>query len=443
MKAIILEDVKGMSRHIHSFLEKKSVDFVVVDSSGEASEEYVKGETVFIHFTNHYCTAWEQCNDFLMDYDSIVPHIHVHTGGDCLKHLPPVKVGAKRSVYLGDMEELYSQMCLALEEMSGSHSKAYLEECLMFENEFTSGSAAAAGQKYCHWLRRRGKLEEVYFLDMEDWNCYQDAKNITYLEKRNEMMEKMFFQSDSAVSKNIHKELVGTMESYVAGDLHDKTNPWIVYDLRSNGEVLGYVVFKRQIDLSFVEKDLFFYSLNRFPRILLEKKHYQRILEESYKDDVTSLYNQKYLPVITDQMIEEARETKESFSVLFIDVDFFKKVNDTKGHLIGSGILCELGEILKSNIRDKDFPFRYGGDEFLLLLHNTDSRAAEKIAERIRKQVEAHTFELGEHRINITLSIGIASYPEHATTKEDVIELADQAMYYGKNKSRNIVFVAS
>lgn len=443
MKAIILEDVKGMSRHVHSFLKEKSVDFVVVDSAATASEEYVKAETVFLHFTNHYCTAWEQCSDFLLDYDTVMPQIHIHTGATCKKHLPEEKMGVKNLIYLGDMEKMYFQMQLALDEMSGSQSKTYIEECLTFENEFTSSEVEDTGQKYCHWLRKKSKSEEVYFVDAEDWQAYEEAKNIAYMEKRTELMQKEFFQSDLSISKEKHANLVTVMEDYISTEKVTEGNNWMVYDLRTSGEVLGYVLFKSESVLKFVTEDLFFYSLNRFPRIILEKKHYQRILEESYKDDVSSLYNQKYLPIVTDKMIDDAKETGESFSVLFIDVDFFKKVNDTKGHMVGSGILCELGEILKNNIRDEDFPFRYGGDEFLLLLANTDSKAAESIAERIRAEVEAHEFVLGEHRINITLSIGIASYPEHATTKEDVIELADQAMYYGKNKSRNIVFVAS
>ena len=111
--------------------------------------------------------------------------------------------------------------------------------------------------------------------------------------------------------------------------------------------------------------------------------------------------------------------------------------------MVGSWILSQLADILIENIRDDDAAFRYGGDEFIILLKNAASEEATEVAERIRHQVENKAFKKGDLTLDVTLSIGIASYPEHATTKEQVIELADQAMYYGKRKSRNIVFVAS
>lgn len=443
MKLIILEDVAGMSKHTHPFFEKKGIEYVVVNGSAEASEEYVKGQSVFLHYTNSSCSVWEQCNDFLYEYEDLVPHIHIHSGGECEKHLPKIGKGVKHLRYLGDMEELYTQIQLCLEELSRDSSKTYLEECLVFENAFTSSSISGAGTKLCKWVHKKWECGQNFFVDQEDLEYFLDRENVSYIDKRGEPEARLFIHSNEKTSEEQYTNIVENLKKFIVSGKINEGSEFYIYDLRSNGEVLGYLLFDRKADLSFTKDELFFYALNRFPRVLLEKKHFQRILDESYRDDVTNLYNQKYLPVITENLIEESKANDQSFSVLFIDVDFFKKVNDTKGHMVGSGILCELGEILQKNIREDDYPFRYGGDEFLLLLSNTDSEGAAQIAERIRAQVEAHEFSIGEHKINITLSIGIASYPEHATTKEDVIELADQAMYYGKNKSRNIVFVAS
>ena len=163
----------------------------------------------------------------------------------------------------------------------------------------------------------------------------------------------------------------------------------------------------------------------------------------SYVDDLTELYNQRYLKLVLDKEISRSSRNKQCFSVLFMDIDHFKQVNDTKGHLIGSQVLVELAKILHENIRTMDYGFRYGGDEFLLILVGTDSRNALTVAERIRKQVEESIFKVDEVQIKVTLSIGIATYPEHALTKEEIIELADRAMYCGKNQSRNVVYVAS
>lgn len=443
MKLIILEDVTGMSKHTHSFFEKKGIEFVVVSGSEEASKEYVKGQSVLLHYTNGPCSTWDQCNDFLFEYEDLIPHIHIHSGGECEKHLPKLAKGVKRLRYLGDMEELYTQIKLCLEEVYRDSSKAYLEDCLVFENTFTSSSISGAGTKLCKWVDKKFECGQNFFVDQEDLEFFLDRENVSYIDQRGDIEAKLFIHSNDKTLEHQYQSVVESLKAFIVNQKINENSDFFIYDLRSNGEVLGYLLFDKKADLSFTKDELFFYALNRFPRVLLEKKHFQRILDESYRDDVTSLYNQKYLPVITENLIEECKANEQSFSVLFIDVDFFKKVNDTKGHMVGSGILCELGEILQKNIREDDYPFRYGGDEFLLLLSNTDSEGAAQIAERIRAQVEAHEFSIGEHKINITLSIGIASYPEHATTKEDVIELADQAMYYGKNKSRNIVFVAS
>ena len=172
-------------------------------------------------------------------------------------------------------------------------------------------------------------------------------------------------------------------------------------------------------------------------------EEYSKVRHLSYVDDLTNLYNQRYLPVALDKAIERSDKHTRPFSVLFMDIDHFKKVNDSKGHIIGSKILIELGEIVRQNIRSLDYGFRYGGDEYLVILTDADPETAKIVAERIRKQVEDSIFEIFDKKIQITLSIGIATYPYHAKTREDVIEMADQAMYYGKNKSRNIVFIAS
>ncbi len=172
-------------------------------------------------------------------------------------------------------------------------------------------------------------------------------------------------------------------------------------------------------------------------------EEYSKVRHLSYVDDLTNLYNQRFLPVALDKAIERSDKYTRPFSVLFMDIDHFKKVNDSKGHMVGSKILVELGHIVRQNIRSLDYGFRYGGDEYLVILTDTDPETAKIVAERIRKQVEDSIFEVFDKKIQITLSIGIATYPYHAKTREEVIELADQAMYYGKNKSRNIVFIAS
>jgi len=163
----------------------------------------------------------------------------------------------------------------------------------------------------------------------------------------------------------------------------------------------------------------------------------------SFMDDLTALYNQKYMSMVLENEIYRCQRDKGKFSVLFMDIDYFKSVNDTRGHLVGSRLLVELGHILKNGLRRSDYAFRYGGDEFVVVLPGTDSIGAQVAAERLRHTVEKTEFLVEGQNINLTLSIGLATYPDHAKTHKDIIKMADEAMYCGKNKSRNIVFVAS
>ncbi len=161
------------------------------------------------------------------------------------------------------------------------------------------------------------------------------------------------------------------------------------------------------------------------------------------KDDLTDLYNQRFLPVVLDNEINRAARRKQTFSILFLDLDYFKMVNDTRGHWIGSKLLKEIGRIVKASIRSCDYGFRYGGDEFVVVLPDTDIKGGQIVAERIRSTIEQTPFLIDGHEVRLTASVGLATFPDHAKTKEQMIQLADKAMYDAKRKSRNIVYVAS
>jgi diguanylate cyclase (GGDEF)-like protein len=162
-----------------------------------------------------------------------------------------------------------------------------------------------------------------------------------------------------------------------------------------------------------------------------------------YIDDLTKLYNGRYLNVVLDREMKRSERYRNFFCVLFMDIDFFKRVNDGYGHLVGSRVLVEVGTVLRACVRDSDTVVRYGGDEFVVLLVETNADEAMIVAERMRRMVEAEPFvkEAGLE-IRLTISIGIAAFPEHATTKQNLLNLADQAMYRGKESTRNVVYLA-
>jgi two-component system cell cycle response regulator len=160
----------------------------------------------------------------------------------------------------------------------------------------------------------------------------------------------------------------------------------------------------------------------------------------AYIDDLTHLFNTRYLDLTLDREIGGGKP----FSILFLDLDRFKNVNDEHGHLSGSHLLVEVGRVLRSCVRDEDVIVRYGGDEYVVVLVGIDAGGGLKVAERIRRAIEDHRFLSREGgRVRVTASVGLASFPEHATTKAELIDLADRAMYRGKRTTRNVVYIAS
>lgn len=166
---------------------------------------------------------------------------------------------------------------------------------------------------------------------------------------------------------------------------------------------------------------------------------YKGARELIYTDDLTGLYNYRYLQIFLEQEIRRTERYGLCFSLLFIDLDRFKQINDTRGHLAGSECLREIAMLLRKSVREVDVIFRYGGDEFTALLVETDARGAAVVGERIRRSVEQHIFlATSNHPARMTATIGFATFPDHATEKKAIIDTADRAMYEGK-KLRNIV----
>lgn len=161
-----------------------------------------------------------------------------------------------------------------------------------------------------------------------------------------------------------------------------------------------------------------------------------------YTDDLTGLFNHRYLDMALEKEISRSSRYGLKFSLVFIDLDHFKQINDSHGHLIGSKTLTEVGLVLRKSVREVDTLFRYGGDEFTAMLVETDSGGAERAAERMRSAIEENLF-LQEEGINarVTATIGFATFPDHTSSKVELIDMADKAMFCGK-KVRNVIRMA-
>ena len=164
---------------------------------------------------------------------------------------------------------------------------------------------------------------------------------------------------------------------------------------------------------------------------------YEHALELAFTDGLTGLYNRRYIMEQIEREFIRAQRSKAPLSLIMVDLDELKAINDRFGHHEGDGFLKEVARIVKVNTRASDVAARWGGDEFMLLAPGTDSRSASKIAERIRTQVERYKIKLEGEEVGITVSAGIVSYPAHASVVEELLKKADEAMYNAKRGGKN------
>ena len=219
--------------------------------------------------------------------------------------------------------------------------------------------------------------------------------------------------------------------------------PVVCVPVRTGGQVLG-VIQLVNIDMTvYARSELLLQTLADYAAIAIENaRAVRRIQELSITDDCTGLYNARHLfTVIADEVHRSARFGYE-FTLLFLDLDHFKWVNDQYGHLIGSALLAEVGACLRENLRLVDAAFRYGGDEFAILLPQTSREAGLRVARRIAQVFHQRPWLANQDfTIELRASIGIATYPLDATTPQGIVQRADEIMYAVKQAGRDNIAV--
>lgn len=224
-----------------------------------------------------------------------------------------------------------------------------------------------------------------------------------------------------------------------------ETRSIICFPLRSRLRVLG-VIQLVNVDMEhFGDQEIYFLqSLCDYAAIAIENaRSVEKIQELTITDDCTGLFNARHLYKTLETETYRSARFGYEFTVLFIDLDHFKQVNDTYGHLVGSKLLAEVGYLVKAQLRLIDFAFRYGGDEFVVLLPQTGKDSALVVARRLRDSLRTSLFCRDEGlNLNIRASIGVATYPHDAKTPHDVIRQADEMMYLVKNTTRDNIGIA-
>jgi diguanylate cyclase (GGDEF)-like protein len=217
--------------------------------------------------------------------------------------------------------------------------------------------------------------------------------------------------------------------------LEDGIRSYVVLPLVARGQSLGVVALgSRRAEAFDAETLVRLQPLISHLALAFDNVHLmQRMRDLSITDEVTPLFNHRFFHQMLEREIKFSERYRSQVSIAFIDLDHFKPINDVHGHLRGSHALREVGFLLRTAVRETDYPARYGGDEFVIILPQTDFEAAKLLGEKFRELIEGHTF-LQEEGINASIgaSVGIATYPDDAQTKAELIRLADKRMYEDK-----------
>ncbi len=222
-----------------------------------------------------------------------------------------------------------------------------------------------------------------------------------------------------------------------------ETRSIICVPLKSRNRILGVIELVNAGDERILDEAALpiLTTIADYVAIAIENSQYfEKINQLIITDDLTGLFNSRHFNKLIDYETERAQRYNNPLALVFFDLDHFKQVNDTHGHLVGSRILTEVGELVKRYTRKVNLAARYGGDEFVILLPSTDKKGAVIMAESLLNTIRNHPFKADDgSAIELTASFGVASIPEDTNDRKELVFLADKAMYRVKETTRNAV----
>ena len=244
-----------------------------------------------------------------------------------------------------------------------------------------------------------------------------------------------------ATGRSIIENDVSGIEGYIAG--FAETRSEICVPLVFFGQKLGVLTLENARQDAFDQYDL--QPLESVADIcasaIQNANHFDRMKQLAYIDGLTGIHNRRYFEMRIVEELERASRFQGRLSVIMVDIDNFKRVNDEFGHLLGDEVLRGVSSLLKQQLRKMDLVCRYGGEEFAIVVLETTGENALRVAEKLRRQIETHEFP-GVPR-PVTISCGVADYPENGVTRDEVVAAADSALYMAKQAGRNKVFSAN
>jgi diguanylate cyclase (GGDEF)-like protein len=244
-----------------------------------------------------------------------------------------------------------------------------------------------------------------------------------------------------ATGRSVIENDVHGVDGYIAGFAETKSEmcvPLIIF-----GEKLGVLALESAARNAFDPEDIQpLESVADICAAAIQNAHnFDRMKQLAYVDGLTGIHNRRYFEMRIVEELERAARFQGRMSLIMLDIDNFKKMNDEFGHLLGDEMLRAVSTILKQQLRKMDMVCRYGGDEFAIVVPETAGESAMRVAEKLRRQIETHFFP-GVPR-PATISCGVADYPAHGVTRDEIVAAADAALYLAKQAGRNRVASAS
>ena len=271
---------------------------------------------------------------------------------------------------------------------------------------------------------------------------FEDVKKFGIIEVKDDGFENYGDEFSAIYEKyiekmNLPKHYIGFEKSFDKGENNIIITPtfvgqndqsWLIIEIRPDKkEYILNALFYKYLE------NILIYRKNK------EKEEDLRLLAST--DEITGLYNQRQLSEDLEREISKHEKEHENFSIMFIDVDHFKMVNDNYGHVVGSKLLLDMGNALKQILRQSDHIYRYGGDEFVIIMPNIKNKTVHEIALRVLKKIKDIDFQIDNGDIyKMSISIGIAEYPTDAKSAVEIIKFADEMMYMSKKSGRGKVF---
>lgn len=335
-----------------------------------------------------------------------------------------------------EIVEFYEQ----IKEMSKSLD--YLETFLIFTEalskyfKFETVKLSLFGEKHSE----SAHPEEVYELRGGDFHGVFDRGIFL---KNKERARGEVFPFDQKVHGYLFKKrqpiLIGEPKDFFYEGSEGSERPFTAYPIFIHEKIFAILTL---IGAENKGDPLFYILIDRFLSEMQRVKLYERVEMLAITDGLTGVYVRRHLLERLEGELDRSKRFSYKLSFLMIDIDFFKLVNDEHGHLVGDTVLRQVAETAKKNVREIDFVGRYGGEEFAIGLIETDESTAAIVAERIRKSIEAQKFKAYGESIDVTISIGCATYSPTLNSVHQIVEAADAALYQAKRLGRNRVCAA-